>query len=261
MSWNAESYHVNSAAQKKWAEDILKTVRFKGDERILDIGCGDGKITAYIARTLPKSTVLGIDASQDMVSFASGKYTQDEYPNLSFQCADARRLGFTENFDVVVSFSCLHWIKEHDLVLKGIKDCLKTSGKAYLQFGGTGNAAQALLACDNVISRFHWKKYFQSFEFPWHFYDQGYYAKLLKEAGLKQLRLELVPKKAEYDGEGMKSWMETTWFPYMRALPEKMRGDFLEDVVAEYSRLSPPDKNGKLTLGMVRLEVEAEKEK
>ena len=73
--WNPEDYHHNSSVQLSWARELITKLDLKGDERILDIGCGDGKITASIASTAPNGSVLGIDSSHEMISFAESKFS------------------------------------------------------------------------------------------------------------------------------------------------------------------------------------------
>jgi SAM-dependent methyltransferase len=72
--WNPEVYEKSSSTQKKWAEEVISKIQIKGNERVLDIGCGDGKITAYIASLVPEGSVVGIDNSAEMISFAQSKF-------------------------------------------------------------------------------------------------------------------------------------------------------------------------------------------
>ena len=104
---------------KRWAEEAISKIRIKGNERVLDIGCGDGKITAYIASLVPEGSVVGIDNSAEMISFAQSKFPQLSWPNLSFQYGDATDLQYEGEFDLVVSFASLHWILDHKPVLEG----------------------------------------------------------------------------------------------------------------------------------------------
>ena len=94
------------------AQEVLTLLDLKGSERILDVGCGDGKITAEIAARSPRSSVVGVDPSRDMIRFAQGHFGPTTRPNLPFEIADARSLPFKEEFDLVVSFNALHWIPE-----------------------------------------------------------------------------------------------------------------------------------------------------
>lgn len=183
--WNPEDYERNSSAQQKWADEVLAKLALRGDERVLDIGCGNGKITAELAARVSRGSVLGLDLSEDMVLYASAKYKN--HPNLSFRQGDAGRMSFQREFDLVVSFACLHWIKDHAPVLAGIRRSLRPGGRVVLQFGGRGNAAEVSSAVDEVVSSEGgtWGKYFKDFTEPYNFMGPDEYQSLLKQAGLK----------------------------------------------------------------------------
>src|ERR1700751_1168879 len=106
--WNASEYARISTLQAAMAEEVLALLELKGNERILDVGCGNGKVTAEIAARVPQGAVVGIDPSQEMIAFASSHFGPAIHPNLRFQVADARHLPFQEEFDLVVSFNALH---------------------------------------------------------------------------------------------------------------------------------------------------------
>ncbi len=92
--WNAADYAANSAAQQIWARELIAQLHLRGDERILDVGCGDGKVTAEMARAVPKGSVTGIDASPEMIRFARKTFSPGKHPNLEFQVMDAREISF-----------------------------------------------------------------------------------------------------------------------------------------------------------------------
>ena len=100
--WKPEKYERSSSAQKLWAEELIRKIEIDGCERVLDIGCGDGRITADIADLLPNGSVLGIDSSKEMVRFAKERFPPEIHKNLRFGEADARDLSFDEEFDLVV---------------------------------------------------------------------------------------------------------------------------------------------------------------
>ncbi|HNT72603.1 MAG TPA: methyltransferase domain-containing protein [Methanothrix sp.] len=259
-NWRPDKYERSSSAQKLWAEELIRKIEISGYERVLDIGSGDGRITAGIADLAPRGSVLGVDSSEEMVSFAREKFPAGRHPNLSFQQADARNLSFEEEFDLVVSFATLHWVGDHRPVLLGIRRALKPGGRAFLQFGGRGNAALPLRIADEMISEDRWRRYFEGFDFRYGFFGAEEYRGLLEEAGLEPKRVELIPKDMVQPGpEGFAGWIETTWHPYLERVPESRRRDFVSDIVARYLRLHPPDGEGRVHVRMVRLEVVAEK--
>jgi len=123
--WDASDYAKHSNAQQKWAKELISRINLRGSESLLDIGCGDGKITAEIASCLKAGTVVGIDNSAEMISLAKEKFPNSTHPNLSFLKQDARELSFCQEFDVIFSNAVLHWVLDHRPVLKGIYRSLK----------------------------------------------------------------------------------------------------------------------------------------
>ncbi|MBU0994362.1 MAG: class I SAM-dependent methyltransferase [Proteobacteria bacterium] len=106
-----------------------------------------------------------------MIELASNSFPNETYPNLSFMLADARMLPFNNQFDIVFSNAALHWVRDHRPVLSGIKKCLKTDGRMFLQMGGKGNAASVFSVLDRILSEKKWQDYFSGFEFPYGFHD------------------------------------------------------------------------------------------
>ncbi len=253
--WDAKEYAKYSASQQRWARQLIEKIKLKGDEHILDIGCGDGKVTAEIARAVHKGRVVGIDNSEDMISLASKKFPSSQYPNLSFREMDATSLSFLEEFDIVFSNATLHWIINHRPVLKGIYQALKPKGKAIVQMGGKGNAASLIKCLDEIIREGSWEEYFYNFSFPYGFYSPREYEPWLKETGFKIQHLELKPKLMVCeDIESFKGWIRTTWLPYLCQVPGNLRNSFIELVAKRYIKKYPPDSDGKIKILMKRLE-------
>ena len=149
-NWNPTDYHQHSAQQQKWATELLPKLALKGSERVLDIGCGDGKITVEIARAVPNGLVVGLDSSTEMLDFALKAFP--DTPNLRFEQGDARSLTFDSEFDWVVSFATLHWVIDHRPVLAGIHRSLRPGGRVLMQFGGKGNAAEVVRVVTRIVA-------------------------------------------------------------------------------------------------------------
>jgi trans-aconitate methyltransferase len=241
--------------------ELIAKLVLQGNEIILDIGCGDGKITAEIANHVPNGLVLGIDSSQEMIGFAQTKFPTNNFPNLAFQYGDAAKLNFHNEFDVIASFACLHWISDHIAVLEGIKKSLKPSGKALLQFGGKGNAATIKDVIEQVIYSDKWRFFFQDFTFKTHFYGADEYKDLLDRVGLRARRIDLITKDAIHQGkEGLKGWIRTTGIPnYIGRVPENLHQQIIDEIVDTYVEIYPVDSEGLVHVPMMRLEVEATK--
>lgn len=259
-SWNARDYKSNSEAQQKWAQELIAHLKLTGQEDILDLGCGDGKVTAEIARLVRDGSVVGIDSSRQMIELAKESYPQNRHPDLSFQVMDASDLSFEGCFDVVFSNAVLHWVKNHKPVIEGLYKSLRSGGKILLRMGGKGDAEGILSVINDVKSSAKWAQYFTGFEFPFTFPGVEEYQMLLKDSGFSINRVELIPKDMTHDGKsGLEGWIRTTWLPYTERIPSEKRPAFIEEVSSKYLDKVPLEADGKAHVAMVMIEVEAEK--
>jgi trans-aconitate 2-methyltransferase len=258
--WDAAEYTQHSSNQQQWARELLAKLQLEGHESVLDIGCGEGKVTAEIAEGVPKGRVVGIDSSEEMISAARSLFPSQKYPNLTFLCKNALDLNFENQFEVVFSNAALHWIKDHKKVLQGISRALKPSGKLLLQMGGKGNAWETISVLNVVLQKPKWKNFFKEMTFPYTFHGPEEYGIWLKENNLRVIRSELIPKIMEYDGrDSLAGWIRTTWLPYTERVPEDLKKSFITEIINTYLSLYPETEKGKILVKMVRLEVEAEK--
>jgi trans-aconitate methyltransferase len=127
--WDPADYYKHSYPQYAFALGLVERLRLVGSERILDIGCGDGKVTAELAARVPHGSVLGTDNSAEMILFAQNMFPRSVYPNLSFRYEDAVNLTFNQEFDVIVAFASLHWTADRAKVLQGIRSSLAPAGR------------------------------------------------------------------------------------------------------------------------------------
>jgi trans-aconitate methyltransferase len=262
-TWNAAAYAANSAVQQSWARELIVKLDLRGDEKILDVGCGDGKVTAEIARAVPRGSVLGLDASAEMIAFAKKTFPTRTVSNLKFQACDAREIlpkKFAAKFDVVFSNAALHWVDDHEQFLCGAAAVLKPGGRLVVSCGGKGNAHDVFLALRPEMRLARWKNFFRKMPMPYFFYAPGDYEKWLPKSGFKIKTLKLAPKDATYPGaDGFATWLRTTWIPYVQRVPENLREEFIAAVTGRYVSKHPPDGENKVHVKMVRLEIDAAK--
>lgn len=257
-TWNPEEYAKHSAAQLGWARELIARLKLGGDESVLDVGSGDGKVTAEIAAALPRGRVVGLDGSREMIEFARAHYDDRQFPNLEFVCMDARQIELSRRFDIVFSNAALHWIEDHPAVLKGLSRVMRRGAGLIISCGGRDNALEILEAVEAVTAKDRWRNYFEGFAFPYHFYGPDEYSRWLPEAGLSSVRVELVPKAMPQRGaEGLAGWIRTTWLPFTERVPDSAREEMIQDVVKTYLDRFPLDAAGDAYVKMVRLEVEA----
>ena len=256
--WDPKDYMQNSGAQQTWAEELMDKLHLAGNERILDLGCGDGKITSALADCVPDGTVVGIDSSASMIRFAQDSHAAYG-PRLKFEECDAAALHFEDEFDVIFSNAALHWVQDHPAVVQSIARALRPGGHALLSMGGQGNVAEVIAAAQSLTQEPAWAPYFEDAFFAYAFHAPEDYQQWLTGAGLKPLRLELVPKDMVHAPEKFKGWIRTTWIHYTQHVPGNLRDHFVDDLVDRYLDRRPPDPQGLIHTQMVRLEVEARK--
>ncbi|MEN6472842.1 MAG: methyltransferase domain-containing protein [Syntrophaceae bacterium] len=256
--WDAADYSRHSETQFSWARETIAKLNLKGDETLIDLGCGDGKVSAYIAERLPKGAVLGIDNSPEMIDLARLSFPAGAYPNLAFEHMDVCAIEVDRRFDIAFSNAVLHWVKDHRPVLACVRECLKPGGRLLFQMGGKGNAMDIALALLEIISRHPWQPYFTEIPIPYSFYEPEEYRDLLNGARLEPIRVELIPKDMVQPGRlALTGWIRSTWLPYTQRVPEDMRESFIGDLVDTYLAKHPLDEQGNAHATMMRLEVEA----
>jgi len=256
--WDAHDYERHSEAQLQWALELIARLELVGRESVIDLGCGDGRVTARLAGRVPRGRVLGIDSAPSMIDLAKQKFPSNRYPNLHFDRIDFRDLNYQTEFDVAFSNASLHWVKDQRRVLIRVGQALRPGGRILFQMGGAGNACQIIDILDELIVQERWKPWFMDFDFPYGFYHPRDYDAWLIEARLKILRNELIPKDMVHNSlKGLSGWIRTTWLPYLDRLPQTDREVFVRALCDEYLRRHPPDDAGQVHVPMVRLEVEA----
>ncbi len=245
-----------SASQKSSAEEFLERMDLNGVTAILDVGCGDGNITAALARTLPRAEIIGIDQSHSMIAFAQELFSDRE--NLTFSVQDAAKINYNRQFDLITSVSAMQWIFEQRQALLSFKKALKPGGRLYIQMP-TGLPTALDQALSELLRSEKWASYFTEFRAPWRFYEEEEYAQLLSEAHLTPTRLEtftkqeLFPSRSEFHG------FLQQWFPYLRPLPVNLKNLFLTELLDAYLKILPVDEQGRVSFIVTRLEIEATK--
>src|SRR5471032_3301890 len=258
IAWNAADYAANSVVQQTWARELIAKLNLRGDEHILDVGCGDGKVTAEIARAVPRGSVTGVDASAEMIGFARKTFPAGKISNLKFQIADAREISFKKKFAVLFSNAALHWVDDHEEFLRGAASVLKSGGRLVVSCGGKGNAQDVFVVLRPEMRLARRRKFFRRMPTPYFFHAPGDYKKWLPKFGFKVQKIKLAAKDAAYDGaNGFAAWLRTAWIPYVQRVPENLREEFIAAVTARYLAKHPPGKSRKVHVRMVRLEIDA----
>lgn len=243
--WNASEYDRLSALQATMAEEVLSVLDLKGTERVLDVGCGNGTITSEIAMRVPNGTVLGIDASADMIDFAAHRREATLHPNLRFAVADARHLPFEHEFDLVVSFNALHWIPEQAEALQSIRSVLKPDGLAQLRLVPKGERKSLEDVIEDTRLSARWSGYFTAFHDPYLHLTPEQYGDLAERNGLRVRRVRTADKAWDFQSRSaFFAFGRVTFVEWTQHIPEAERPDFVSDVLDRYQKLDEaPEKD------------------
>lgn len=236
--WNASEYDRISALQATMAEEVLSLLTFNGTERILDIGCGNGKTTAAIAARVPQGSVTGVDASAGMIAFAREHWTA-AHPNLQFAVADARHLPFVHEFDRIVSFNALHWIPDQALPLQSIRTAIKPDGTARLRMVSKGKRK----SIENVIADTsrspRWVHYFNGFHDPYLHLTPEQYSTLAKQQGFRVVSVHTSDKAWDFQSRAaFEAFSTVTMVEWSQHVPETERPAFITDILDRYQHVA-----------------------
>ncbi len=221
------------------AAEVLLLLDLKGRERILDIGCGNGKTTAEIATRVPRGAVVGVDASQEMIKFAAAHFDTEHYPNLRFQVADARRLLFKNEFDLAVSFNALHWIPEQDQALQSLRSALKSGGTGQLRLVPSGERKSLENVIEETRLSTRWSRYFDNFRDPYLHLTPEQYAVAAERNGLRVRHMHTESKEWDFHSRSaFFAFGSVTFTEWTRLLPESEHPAFITDVLDRYRRVA-----------------------
>ena len=221
--WNASLYDAKHDFVWKYGSDVVSLLNPQAGERILDLGCGTGHLTAQIAES--GAHVLGVDRSAEMVAAA-----RVAYPNLKFEISDARNLPYHEEFDAVFSNATLHWIHEPELVLQGICRALRPGGRFVAELGGKKNIRAMQDAFDRTLVELGAAK--PGEVQPWYYPSASEYSTLAEKNGFEVRFITLFDRPtALADGAaGMRNWIVMFGAAYLAKAGELRREEFLSRV-------------------------------
>jgi len=230
FEFDGEKYKRASRHQKEWGNKLIAGLELKGNEAILDLGCGAGELTEQLFMLVPKGKVVGIDASVGMIDTAK----KLEKENLTLVCMDINDMEFTDCFDVIFSNAALHWVKDHKSLLRNSLTALKTNGIIRWNFAGDGNCSNFFSVVKAVMNKEQYKKYFAMFEWPWFMPSVDEYEELLADTGFRKVSIECENADRYFQNrDEMIKWIDQpSIVPFMGDLPDDKKEGFRNTVVA-----------------------------
>lgn len=246
QEWSAEGYARNARFVAELGEPVVDWLDPRPSERVLDVGCGDGALTASIVSR--GAEVVGADSSPALVAAARAR-------GIDARVIDAYALPFDGEFDAAFSNAALHWMREPDLVLAGVRRALRSRGRFVGEMGAQGNVAAistailAVLAAHGIDGASRW---------PWYFPTPAEYSERLETHGFVVTRMALIPRPTPLP-TGMRGWLDTFANPFLAGVADEERSAMLEEMTA---LLAPSlrGRAGSWTADYVRLRFAAQLE-
>lgn len=218
--WSPKLYDNKHSFVWKFGASVIELLSPKSGERILDVGCGTGQLTAQIAEL--GSSVVGLDNSPAMIDEA-----RRLFPEIEFQLADAHEFRVEDPFDGVFSNAALHWINKPEKVAACISNALKPKGRMAVEFGGHGNVYQLTSAIEAATHSF----LSQVLPHPWYFPSIAEFSSLLERHGMEVTQAALIDRPtALEDKDGLRNWVRMFGQHWLTQIPLDQHQRFLEEV-------------------------------
>jgi trans-aconitate 2-methyltransferase len=242
--WDAGSYHRVSVPHEEWARSVLDRLPLRGDEAVLDAGCGSGRVTGLLIERLPRGRVIAVDGSASMVE----KVREVLRPGDEARVSDLTCLELEEQVDAVFSSAVFHWVLDHALLFRQLRTVLRPGGAIAAQCGGAGNIDRLRAISGEVAASEPYASYFEGFDEPWNYAGTEETEARLEAAGFDQIRCWLQPWTIE-PPEPAEFLSTVCLGPHVDRLPEELRAPFVEQILE-----AEPEP---LQLEYVRLNIEA----
>ncbi|MCX8230679.1 MAG: methyltransferase domain-containing protein [Alphaproteobacteria bacterium] len=243
QDWDSNVYATNARFVADLAGAVVCLLAPQPGERILDLGCGDGALTKNIAEA--GADVLGVDASEDLV-----RATREL--GLTGDVVNGHHLEFAQEFDAVFSNAALHWMRDPEAVIDGVKRAMKPGGRFVAEFGGAGNVAKIIAAIDEELSE-RGKPGLKGH--PWYFPTPDTYRALLEQRGFRVDQIGLIDRPTRLPGD-VGGWLDTFADSFLRVLDPADRGAARDAIVARlHDRIR--DEDGVWWADYVRLRFRA----
>ena len=241
--WNSEVYQRLSSPQFGWGKKVLDRVRLRGDETVLDAGCGTGRLTGELLGRLPRGRVLAVDLSGNMLQAARRELEPRFAGHVWFVAADLQQLPLHEAADGIFSTAAFHWVKDHERLFRSLHEALRPGGWLEAQCGGGPNLAVLLQRAEALISRPPLNRFFARWQSPWEYASAQTTAERLRRAGFSDISTGLEPAPVLLaSAEQYREYLANIIFHrhLERIADAELRREFLDQLTRQSAQDDPP---------------------
>jgi trans-aconitate 2-methyltransferase len=225
--WDASTYERVSDPQVEWARGVLDRLPLRGDETVLDAGCGSGRVTRLLLERLPRGHVVAVDAAPSMVEYAREALGA----RATVLQSDLVDLELDEPVDAAFSNAVFHWIPDHDLLFRRLHEALRPGGRLVAQCGGAGNVRRFHERVAEVASEPPYADSLAGWGGPWNFAGPEETRERLERAGFAEVETRLEPRP--FKPPALRDYMRTVCLGHhLERLPAELRNPFVDDVAA-----------------------------
>jgi trans-aconitate methyltransferase len=241
--WNSEAYQRLSRPQFGWGKKVLDRVRLRGDETVLDAGCGTGRLTGELLQRLPRGRAVAVDLSSNMVQSARRELEPRFAGHVWFVVADLQQLPLQETVDGIFSTAAFHWVKDHPRLFRSLHDALRPEGWLEAQCGGGPNLAGLLRRAEALIAAPPLAQFFAGWQSPWEYASPETTAERLRQAGFTDVHtsLEAAPVPLGGAAEYREYISNVIFHRHLERIADaELRRMFVEELTRQSAEDDPP---------------------
>ena len=244
-SWDGAAYDRLSTPMEQLGREVMERLELRGDETILDAGCGSGRLTELLIQRVPDGHVVGVDASASMIEAARARLGE----GTDLRAADLVGLDLGgELVDVVFSTATFHWIVDHDALFASLRAALRPGGRLVAQCGGAGNIASVHAAARQAGDEPPFRGHFADWRGPWNFATPQDAERRLRDAGFTDAKCWLADRPVTPDAP-REYLRNINLGAHLERLPAELHEPYLDAVLARLGE--------RPTIDYVRLNIDA----
>lgn len=239
--WNASVYHRVSDPQFTWGKTVLERLPLRGNETVLDVGCGTGRLTEVLAERLPHGRAIGVDQSTNMLATARTAMRASVRGRVTFVRADASALPVVARADAIFSTATFHWVRDHDRLFRSLFTALRPGGRLVAQCGGGPNIKRHHDRAAALMRQPEFARYYDAWTDPWEYADAGTTTARLEAAGFADIMARVIPAPTVFpDRAAFVEFVTNVIFRHHIApLPDDARKRAFVDTLADAAAADP----------------------